>query len=140
MADENERLDPGRDDPARILRRLEDRLEGMTRESGELTEAILGDLSGIRAEQMHLARRIELLSTELRTDIRKELTRASGAEMVQDTAPRSGRSIWGLIGLLFVILLTVLLALLGLAITPNSFGLSDWLLDWLPQIGPGQEQ
>ena len=84
----------------------------MTGDSGEITQQILGDLAGIRAEQIHLARRLD----ELRGEIRAELRRTRVAAE-PDLRPvfRRRRIMPGLV-FMAPILLLLLLAVLVLLI------------------------
>ncbi len=74
----------------------------MTGDSGKITQQILGDLASIRAEQIHLARRLDQMRVELRSNLRQELRQASATLGPDPARRRAGR--WGLI-LVFVVLI-----------------------------------
>ncbi|WP_419738551.1 hypothetical protein [Ruegeria sp.] len=102
-------------------------------DSGEITEKIMGDLAGIRAEQMYLARRIDRLGAELRVEIRKELARTTGAGTQSGPDP-SRRPLRGILGrALLALLLVSGLAFAWLAGVPASLDLPEGLLEWLPE-------
>jgi len=112
-------------------------LSEMAAGSGEITERIMGDLAGIRAEQMHLARRLDMLGAELRMDIRKEL-RSTGEERVADGSSGASRLARVLMGFLVMVTLAGILAVLTLVLLP-VLGLQDVLpqgwTTWLDRRG-----
>ena len=115
----------------------------MTGDSGKITQQILGDLAGIRAEQIHLARRLDQMRVELRHDLRRELRQASTAPAPAPARRRAGR--WGPI---LVSVVPVLLILLFVSAWPEPVrtllpagdlwaGMISWLRGVLPASGSG---
>ena len=116
---------------------VRDNVSQMAAGSGDITERIMGDLAGIRSEQIHLARRLDMLSAELRLDIRKELRRASEDKATLETPYSAGRRAGVLMTGLIVMFLMAMVILPGLALLP-ALGLGEWLPDWMRDRVPGQ--
>ena len=91
----------------RRIAAVRDDFAGMQAGSGDITGRIMGDLAGIRAEQMHLSRQLEMLASELKLDIRKELRTAGEA----DGAGHTSRWTSVLMGLVILMLLVGILVL-----------------------------
>lgn len=113
---------------------VRDELSDMAAGSGDVTSRIMSDLAGIRAEQMHLARRLDMLGAELRMDIRKELRNADWEATVPATRSGAGRGALVLMSLLIATFLLAILTFLP-ALLP-ALGLDDRMLDWLPGQWP----
>ena len=110
---------------------VRDDLAGMQAGSGDITDRIMGDLAGIRSEQIHLSRQMDMLASELKLGIRKELRSAGEVERRTDRSPGAGRWAGALMGFLIVTFLATMLVLLGLALLPAP-GLDDWLPEQWP--------
>ena len=116
---------------------VRDDVSQMAAGSGDITERIMGDLAGIRSEQIHLARRLDMLGAELRLDIRKELRRSDAAEASPVAPTRSGHRAGAWFGFFAGMILVAMLALLALVLLP-VFGLVDWLPEAVRDRLPGQ--
>ena len=116
---------------------VRDEVNALNADSTDITDRIMGDLAGLRSEQIHLARRLETLSAELRVDIRKELRNAGAAEAGPGAHDRAGRRAGALMTILIVTFLLAMLMFLGLALLP-AFGLVDWIPAWLVEWLAGQ--
>ena len=100
----------------RRLDTVQDQVSRMAGDSGDITQRIMGDLAGIRAEQIHLARRIEALRSEMRTDLRAELQKPQETSAPdregRKVARRPGRYRLFLLGFIAPIILILLTALI----------------------------
>ena len=123
----------------RRIAAVRDDFAGLQAGSGDITDRIMGDLAGIRAEQMHLSRQLEMLASELKLDIRKELRTAGEADRTAERASGAGRWAGALMGLLTVIFLAGVLALVTFVLPPG-LGLENVLpqgwTPWRERPGP----